>query len=88
MDPRWAGYAVSTEEIDEALSWLDKMVRAFQWSLYGKLSNLDNKAAFQSELYKYIYSNTVKAIIAVSHRPNCAMHEISTSFNDLPVYMF
>ena len=42
--------------------------------------------AFQAELYKNIDPETAKAIIAATHRPNRAMHEISTSVNHLTIY--
>ena len=86
MDPRWAGETVSAEERDEALSRLAKMVWAFQRSLARQLSNPDDEAAFQAELYEKIDPETAKAIIAATHRPNRAMHEISTSVNRLPIH--
>ena len=53
---------------------MDNIVWAFQRILDGKMSNLDEEAVFQSELYKNIDPNTAKAIIAATHLPNCDMH--------------
>ena len=88
MDPQWEGETVSAEEIDEALSQLDKMVRDFQRSLSGNLSNPDNKVAFQANLSKNINPDTDKAIIAETHLPNHVMHEIRTSVNCLPIHFW
>ena len=63
------------------------MVWEFQRSLAGHLSNPDDKEEYQSELYKKINPNTPKAIIAVTHCPNCAMHKISTFVNFLPIHI-
>ena len=49
------------------------------------MSKLDDKAAFQDKLYENIEPNTSNAIIAATHRPNRAMHDIITSFNSLPI---
>ena len=76
---------VSTKERDEELSWLSKMVWAFLRSLAGQLSNPDDEAYFQAKLYKNINPGTTKASIAATCRPNCAMHNISTSANSLPI---
>ena len=51
--------------------------------LPGKLSNPNNNAVFQAELYQNIDPKTDKAIIAATHRPSHAMHYISTSANRL-----
>ena len=75
-----------SEEIDEAFSWLVKMVWAFQRILAIQFSNPDNKAAFHAKLYKNIKPETATPIIAATHCPNFSMHEISTLFNSLSIY--
>ena len=85
IDPQLAGNTVSTKERDAVLSRLAKIIWDFQSSLYGKLSNLDNKAAFQANIYKNIDPETAKAIIAETHCPNDAMQDISTLVNRLPI---
>ena len=50
-------------ERDESLIRLVNMVCAFQRSLARKLSNPDDEAAFQTELYEKIDPETPKAII-------------------------
>ena len=52
MDLRWAGEKVSSEDRDEDLSLSTKMVRTFQRSLAGQLSNPDDKAEFHAKLYE------------------------------------
>ena len=64
------------------------MVWAFLRSLAGQLSNPDDEAYFQAKLYKNINPGTTKASIAATCRPNCAMHNISTSANSLPINIF
>ena len=54
MDLRWVEETVSSEGIDEVVSRLSKMVWAFQRSLYGQLSNPEDKEAFQVKIYKNI----------------------------------
>ena len=85
MDPRWAGDGVRAEERYEVLSLLVKMVCAFQKSLARQFSNLDDKSAFQSEIYEKIDPNPAKEIIEKTHRPNRTMYNISTSANRLPI---
>ena len=82
---QWVGDTVSAEEIDEAFSRLVKMVWDFQISLARKLSNLDDEVVLQAEIYENISPDTTKAIISGTHRPNRAMHKISTSVNCLPI---
>ena len=86
MDPRWAGGVVISEERDELLSRLVKIVWAFQRSLARQMSKPDNKASFQAGLYKNINPKTTKAIIAETRRPNFSMHNISTMVNCLPIH--
>ena len=86
MDTRWTGDTVSAEDRYEELIRLVKMVWAFQRSLAGKLSNLDEEAAFQAELYEKIDPETANAIIEETNCPNIPMHNISTSVNSLPIY--
>ena len=66
MDPRWAGETVRSEEIDDALSQLAKMVWAFHSIIAGQFSNPDYKAAFQAELYEHINPNTARAIVVAT----------------------
>ena len=68
------------------LSLFSKMVWAFQRSLAEKLSNQDNEAKLQVDLYKNINPDSSKTIIAATHRPNCAKHKISTLVNRLPLF--
>ena len=77
---------MSGEERYEVLSKIFKMAWAFQARLAIKLSNLDNRAAFQAEIYKNIKPDTAKAIIAETCRPNHAMHNISALLNCLPIH--
>ena len=72
IDLRWIGVKVSAEEIDEEFSSLLKMVWAFQRSLAEKLSNQDNEAKLQVDLYKNINPDSSKTIIAATHCPNHA----------------
>ena len=86
MDPQWAGETVSTEERDEVLSLLVRMVWAFKSILARHFSNPDDKAAVQAEIYENINPKTAKAIIAATHRPNCAMYKITKFVNRLPTH--
>ena len=86
MDPQWAGETFRSEERDEVFSRLANMVWAFQRILAGKLSNWDDEADFQSKIYKSIVPENSKVVIAATHRPNHAMHNIITSVNRLPVH--
>ena len=54
------------------------MILAFHKSLYGILSNLDDKEAFNVKLYENIDPDTSKDIISGTHCPNRAMHKIIT----------
>ena len=67
-----------SEERDEYLIRLTKMVWGFKTSLSGKLTIPDGTAASQAELYKNIDPKNAKAIIAANHLPNRAMHNITT----------
>ena len=80
------GETVSAAEIDEVLSLLAKLVWYFYRILAGKLSNPDNKAEFQADLYEKMDPETAKYIISANHLPNRAMHELSTSVNHLPIF--
>ena len=62
------------------------MVWAFQRSLAGKFSNLDDEAAFQPKQYENIDPETAKSIIASTSCPNHAMHDISTLLNCLTIF--
>ena len=64
------------------------MVWPFKRRLAGKLSNPNNEAAFQAELYRNIDSETNKTIIAVTHIPNRAMHKIITLVNSLTIHFY
>ena len=86
MDPRWVGDTVSTEYRDEALSQLVKILWAFQRSLSRQLSNPEDKAAFQAKLYKNIYPETAKVVIAAYHHLDRAMRKISNLVNRLPIH--
>ena len=86
MEPRLTGETVSAEERDGVLIRLVKMVWAFQRSLAGQLSNMDNNAELQAKLYKNINPETAKVMSAEIHCPNCAMHEIRTSFNHMTIH--
>ena len=77
---------MSAIERDEALSLLAKMVWVFQRIISGQLSNLDNDAAFQADLYENIDPKNSKAITAAIHHPNFAMHKISISVNRVPMH--
>ena len=77
-----------SEERDELLSRLVKILSDFHSSLARQLSNPDNKATFQAELYENIDPETAKAIIAANYHPNCDIHEISTSVNCLTIFFF
>ena len=68
------------------MSQLDKMVCAFQRSLSGKLFDPDDEAAFRAKIYKNIDPETAKTIIAATNCPNCAMNDIITSINCLPIH--
>ena len=70
------------EDIDEALSVLANMVWVFQRILSGQFSNLDDEAAFQAELYKNIYPETARDIIAATHRHNRVIRNISDRIHD------
>ena len=83
----WSGETAITKNIDEALSWLAKMAWYFQRNLARKLSNPDNEASFQANLYKNMNPKTAKDIIAATHHPNSAMHKISTSIENLPIHI-
>ena len=74
---------MSGEERYEVLSKIFKMAWAFQARLAIKLSNLDNRAAFQAEIYKNIDIETAKAVISATHCTNHAIHKISTLVNHL-----
>ena len=78
MYPRWTGEKVITEDRYESLIILVRMVWDFQRSLAGKLSNPDNEELFQAEIYENNNPETAKNVIAATHRPNCAIHKIST----------
>ena len=54
MDLQWAGDTVISEERDDTLSRLVKMVWDFQIILARHLYNPDNEAVFQADLYKNI----------------------------------
>ena len=86
MEFRWAGETASAEERYEALSWLAKMVRAFQGILSGQFSNPYDKTAFKAKLYKNIDPETAKDIIVATHCPNCAMHKIITQANSMCIF--
>ena len=75
-----------SEERDKLLSRLVKILSDFHSSLARQLSNPDNKATFQAELYENIDPETAKAIIAANYHPNCDIHEISTSVNCLTIF--
>ena len=62
------------------------MVWAFQRSLARQLSNLDDEAAFQVDLYKNIEPGTSKTIIAETYSPIWAIHKIRTSVNRLLIH--
>ena len=76
---------MSAEDRYKLLSILNKMVWDFQRIPSGKLSNPDDKAAFQAKLYEKINPDTNKAIISATHHPNCAMDDIRTLVNSLPI---
>ena len=63
MDPRWAGETVLTEDRDEVLSRLANIVWLFKRIISILLSNPDDEAAFQAEIYKKIEPKTANAII-------------------------
>ena len=86
MDPRWAGETLLTEDRDEVLSRLANIVWLFKRIISILLSNPDDEAAFQAEIYKKIEPKTANAIISATNCPNRAMHDISTSVNHLPIY--
>ena len=85
MDLRWTGEIETTEDRDEASILLVKIVWAFQRIRDRQLSNLDDDSVFQDEIYKNIDPKTANAIIVATHCPKSAMHNISTSFNHLPI---
>ena len=58
MEPRWEGETVRAKERDEELIQLDNMVWGFHRDIYGQLSNPDNEAEFQTDLYKNIDPET------------------------------
>ena len=82
MELRWKWKTVIAEDIDEALSVLANMVWVFQRILSGQFSNLDDEAAFQAELYKNIYPETARGIIAATHRHNRVIRNISDRIHD------
>ena len=51
------------------------------------MSDLDNEASFQTELYKKMNPKTANDIIAVTHHPNHSMHKIITLLNHLPIHI-
>ena len=63
------------------------MVWAFQSILSRQLFNMNDKAAFQAEVYEKINPKTAKAVIAETHFPNCTMHKISNLFNCMTTYV-
>ena len=76
-----------SEERDEELNQLAKMVWDFQIILARKLYNPNDKAEFQAELNENIDPDTFKPIISETHRPNYVMQKISISVNFLPIYV-
>ena len=54
--------------------------------LVGQLSNPDDEAVFQDDLYKIIDPKTTKAIVAATHHPYSNMHEIVTSVDCLTIH--
>ena len=74
---------MSAEEIDGYLSRLDNMIWDFQRSLSEIFPNPNDEGEFQSKLYKNIYPETVKAIIAETRQPSNVMHKIITSVDCL-----
>ena len=52
------------------------------------MSNPDDGAAFQAELYKQIDPEPAMSIISVTHRPNCAIKDVSILVNHLPINLF
>ena len=68
------------------MSLLAKMVWDFHMILVGQLSNPDDEAVFQDDLYKIIDPKTTKAIVAATHHPYSNMHEIVTSVDCLTIH--
>ena len=75
-----------SEKRDEYLSEFPKMAWDFHRNLAVKLSNPDDKAVFQADLYKMIDPETSKAIISATHHSNHAMHAIGTLVNCLLIH--
>ena len=75
-----------SEERDEVLILLARTIRAFKISLAVNLSNPDDKAAFQANLYENIDPKISKAIIAATHFLNGTIHTISTSVNCMTIF--
>ena len=57
------------------------MVWDFQRIIAGKISNLEDEAAFQADLYKNIDPRTAREIIAVTNHTNRDMQKISIPIN-------